>query len=326
MQERQFTTSLLDKTKQQLLKTQKMKSKILVFLNTIFLFFAKMSFSHSNYSALDAMLEQMQKDNSFETMNFESMNLSSSEMATARKIAPVMMKKMIASNGSVRTYGQQASPEIVGQLEMNSKGDVNITITRNSENILDDNGNPVVLPVVLFGANDFSAKYVGTLTGLVPAGITYSIANSSTGDVVFTYVRTSDNATDTITVTNLGNISMVNFLASMNNNYFATNYMKLTIPNDSNIATQFAQPILYGLLSALGAKNFNQLIPRSRVHSWDYNTYILEVLMPSQKIVPDFQFVFYMTGGEGSYIGLDTFMSERGNLNNLMGRNTSNVG
>lgn len=275
---------------------------------------------HSHLNALDRLLNGMSQDfenGNFEAENFNShgaLNLTNSELAVARKIAPAIVKQVKEGNGGIKVYGQGASPEIVHRLEMQSVGDVNITITRNTANIT-AGGLPVILPVVLFGSNDYQSEYIGSLTGLVPAGITYSVAKNSTGDVVFTFVRTSDAATDTVTVSNLGNVSMSTFLAGMNNNYFKTCYMKLTIPDDSNISKQFSQPILYGKLSQLGAKNFNQLIPRSRIHSWQYQKFILEVLMPEQKIVPDFQFVMYMTGGEGSFIGLDTFMSERGNLN-----------
>ena len=305
--------------------------KIMLLLNTLYLICMtgiNKTFAH-NDDELSEMLSNM-SGNGFES-NFENLggraalNLSDAEMKVAQKIAPTVAaavhkhvgKGMRQGNLKVQVYGQAANPETVAQLERESKGDLNLTVIRNSANLLDINGNPVILPFVLFGSQDYTAGYASTLTPYIPAGLTFSISKDSLGNVIFTYIRVSDSATDTITIYNLGNLNYASFLASQNQNYFATEYMKFFLPNDAQIPIQFAQPVLYGKLSALGAKNFNQLICRSRIHSWQYLAYILEVLMPEQTIVPDFGFILYMTGGARYSIGLDMFMSKRGNLNDM---------
>ena len=101
----------------------------------------------------------------------------------------------------------------------------------------------------------------------------------------------------------------------MNNNYFKTKYVLLSINDESYNVQQFSQPLFYGLLSALGLTKANQLVLRSRTNSWMYRKDRIEILMSEQNITPDFSFAMSIIGIEGFTLGFDIFMSERYNLN-----------
>jgi hypothetical protein len=133
------------------------------------------------------------------------------------------------------------------------------------------------------------------------------------GDIVFTY--TLQGNSDTVTISNLGNVNYKSFLTAMNNNYFATKYLLLSISDETYNQVQFGQPLLFGNLSALGLTKANQLVLRSRTNSWMFRKDRIEVVFPEQNITPDFSFAMSIIPVTGLSLGFDFFMSKRLNLN-----------
>lgn len=249
---------------------------------------------------LEKVLEAI-KQQSFEN-NYERHNAD----------APVQGNgAMVRDRGIVRHLGGLESPEAtIAALISESKGDLNITVTRTGANI------DAPLPFVLFGSNDFTAGYASTLPGLMsglPTGTAVAVSSAANGDILFTY--TNSDGTDVVKVSNVGNLNMKSFLASMTNNYFSTKYFLCSISNEDYNLQQYAQPLFFGLLSALGMSQANQLIFRSRTNSWQYRKDRVEVVLPEQKIVPDFSFAMSIIPVDGFSIGFDFFMSKRTNLN-----------
>lgn len=71
-----------------------------------------------------------------------------------------------------------------------------IKITRNTANIVG-----IDLPVPLFGAIHYNARYLSIIPSFLPAGVLLSgIAIDNNGNVVFTYTQNATGFTDTITV------------------------------------------------------------------------------------------------------------------------------
>lgn len=259
-------------------------------------------------SNLSKVLRAIQNNQFENNSNFEAdvQHLNSEEMG-------VLMNAVKGRNGIVKNIGDNNAQGAIMDLVLSSKGDLNLTVTRVGVNI------NAPLPFVLFGAADYTAGYVSTFNGLLqalPAGVTVAVSRSATGDVVFTYTDEDENS-DTITVNNLGNINYAAFLAGMNQNYFKTKYMLVSISDETYNLTQFAQPLFYGLLSSLGNKQANQLVFRSRTNSWQFRKDRVEVVMPEQSIVPDFSFAMSIVPVNNFSIGFDIFMSERANLNRL---------
>lgn len=233
----------------------------------------------------------------FEQQSFEEENADATGMSE-RSGGIINHAGVIDPRGEV--YGLIAS----------SVGDININVKRVGATIA------VSLPFVLFGSNDFQAKYVGTLRGIVPAGISYTVTNTQEGNVRFTYVETATGNTDYIEVELVGNMSMVGFLAAMNNNLFATRMINVTLtPNTPANLLEFNEVLFFGVLSAMGLKNANQLLYRSRQFSWDYQQNKVAVILPEQSIVPDFSFVQSMIAVDQLTLGFDIYMSRRLNLN-----------
>lgn len=218
------------------------------------------------------------------------------------------------NNGIVKHIGGGDNMSAVHSLVINSVGDLNLSVTRRSANI------NLPLPFVLFGLNDSQGGYTDSLKGQVPAGITLVVTNEQdTGNKLFTYTETASGEIDVIAVSNLGNINYLGFLNSMNNNYFKTKYFLLSISDETQNLQQFGQPLLFGLLSALGLTKANQLVLRSRTNSWQFRKDRIEAVLPEQKIVPDFSFVMNIVPVIDFVIGFDFFMSERKNLNRMAG-------
>ena len=245
---------------------------------------------------LNALLESMGGD--FENSNFEKSNLSDVEVQGSRE-----------ANGVIKMYGQVGSPDTITGLITGSKGDLNLTVKRNSINI------EAPLPFVLFGLNDFQAKYVSTLKGFLPSGVTVTVASDADGNVVFTYTSGLD--VDTITVSFSGANNYTSFLQAMNQNYFKTKYMLVSISDEAQRLAAFSQTLNYGVLSALGAKAANQLMLRSRIMTWDFQKDRVNVLMPEQKVTADFGFVMNMIAVDEFTMGFDVYMSDRVNLNQI---------
>jgi hypothetical protein len=105
----------------------------------------------------------------------------------------------------------------------------------------------------------------------------------------------------------------------MNQNFFKTHYIRQEYQNDANLLLAVSQTIRFGLLSSLGAKNANNLLPRSRRLNSDYQTFIINLFIPEQKITADFSFVQNIIRSATDtpvVLAWDIFMSERSNLNN----------
>ena len=260
--------------------------------------------------------------NDFSRSNFEeSFNLAGgSRVAQVIKSLPneqqaVMINamKQVANNskgGITRRIGDAPSTDEIHSLISSSVGDLNLTVTRVGVNVA------VPLPFILFGANDSTANYISTLNGLLnglPAGTTLVVTTSQAGDIVFTYTLNANS--DTVTITNLGNVNYKSFLTAMNNNYFATKYLLLSISDETYNLAQFGQPLLFGQLSALGLTKANQLVLRSRTNSWMFRKDRIEVVFPEQSITPDFSFAMSIIAVTNFSIGFDFFMSKRLNLN-----------
>lgn len=261
---------------------------------------------------LEMLLAGLNDANSFEN-NFEAENF----ISDVKKMSPTTQKLVLNAvkerNGIVKHIGQGENHGEIYSLIANSKGDLNLTVTRSGVNI------DAPLPYILFGSNDFSAGYFDTLSTLtkgLPAGTTVAVTTSASGDIVFTYTLAGNS--DTVTISNLGNISYRNFLAGMNNNYFATRYFLTSISDEDQSLLQFSQPLFFGELSVLGMSKANQLVFRSRTNSWQFRKDRIEVVLPEQKVTPDFSFACSIVKVDGFTMGFDFFMSQRLNLNSAV--------
>jgi hypothetical protein len=206
---------------------------------------------------------------------------------------------------------QYGSKGYINQMMTTSKGDLNITVTRATANIASP------LPYILFGLNGFNSSYISTLRDYLPSGTTVAATvDAATGDVLLTF--TSGANVDIVRLSLTGSlISYSEFLQSMNTNFFKTRYIRQEYPNTSTLLTAVSQPINFGLLSALGMKNANNLLPRSRRLNDDYQTFIINLFLAEQKVTSDFSFVQNIIAVADYTIAWDVFMSDRVNLNNM---------
>ncbi len=206
---------------------------------------------------------------------------------------------------------QFGSKAYVNEIMTSSKGDLNITVTRESANIA-----ATPLPYILFGLNGLSSSFISTIRSYLPSGVTMVATIASNGDVLQTF--TSGANVDIVRISLTGSqISYAEFLANMNTNFFKTRYCRQEYPNDANLLSAVSQTINFGLLSALGMKNANSLLPRSRRLADDYQTNIINLFLPEQKVVSDFSFVQNIVAVANYTIAWDVFMSDRKNLNNM---------
>lgn len=294
-----------------------MKKLFLSFLASIISFFQRIeakalsSIDGLNVNgAMEELLADMTED--FDNSNFDDSGLSADEKRVMQKLmsSPSFRSaRQRQSNGSIKHYGSVVSPDTITSLITNSKGDLNITVKRTGVTI------NAKLPYILFGLQGLPTKFLSAIKPYLPAGVTISSATIATGDLVITYVEGANS--DTVNVSMSGLISYGEFLEAMNQNYFKTKYIRYEVADDANRLSQQAEQISFGVLSALGAQQANQMMPRSRVMSWDYNKGITNLLMPEQKITADFSFVQNIIKVDGYSIAWDVFMSERTNLNKL---------
>lgn len=239
---------------------------------------------------------------------------------------PLRGRAKLAAIGGGGTYTGKNAPAskqlpafgskaFINHLMTTSKGDLNITVTRETSKIKSP------LPYILFDLNGYTSAYVSTMKQYLPSGVTMTAApDPANGDVVLTYTNGVD--TDKIRVSLTGSqISYSEFLQSMNQNFFKTQYIRQEYQNDSNLLLSVSQTINFGLLSSLGMNNKNNLLPRSRRLNDDYQTFIINLFLPEQKITSDFSFVQNIINatvdGATVVIAWDVFMSERINLNNM---------
>lgn len=227
-------------------------------------------------------------------------------------------KRKLGATGGGGSWAKDASskapvfgsPSYINHMMTTSKGDLNITITRLTAAIASP------LPCVLFGLQGYASSYISMIKQFLPANTTMVATTDTNGDVLLTF--TSGANVDIIRITLTGSqISYSEFLQSMNQNYFKTRYIRQEYVNDANLLSAVSQPINFGLLSALGAKNQNTLLPRSRRLNSDYQTFIVNLFLPEQKITSDFSFVQNVIAVAGQTIAYDVFMSQRVNLNNV---------
>lgn len=211
-------------------------------------------------------------------------------------------------NTKAPTFG---SPSFINQMMTQSKGDLNITATRETHAIASP------LPLILFGLQGFQSSYASIIKQYLPSGVVMVASTDTNGDVLLTFTAAGP-LVDIIRITLTGSqISYSEFLQSMNQNFFKTRYIRQEYVNDSNLLSAVSQTINFGLLSALGAKAQNSLLPRSRRLNSDYQTFIVNLFLPEQKITSDFSFVQNMIPQTGQTIAYDVFMADRTNLNNI---------
>jgi hypothetical protein len=238
-------------------------------------------------------------------------------------VKPLKGRAKLAAIGGGGSYaGTQAvsqaaptfgSPSFINKTMTDSVGDLNITITRETSKV------PFNLPYILFDLNGYSSNYISTIRQYLPGGVTMTAsADPATGDVLLTY--TDGVNTDIVRISLTGSqISYSEFLQSMNQNFFKTHYVRQEYQNDNTLLLQVSQTIRFGLLSSLGMKNANNLLPRSRRLNSDYQTNIINLFLPEQQITADFSFVqnIIRSGVDAPVVlAWDIFMSERTNMNN----------
>lgn len=223
----------------------------------------------------------------------------------------------IGGGGSFsRQGGASATPPAYGSadyirgLMTAGFGDINITVSRPTANISS------ALPYLLFNVNGFSSSFNSTLKQYLPSGVTCAVSSdTSNGDMLMTFTAAGP-LVDIVRVSLTGSqISYTEFLQNMNQNFFKTRYIKQGYNNDSNLLLSISQQIQFGLLSALGSNNKNNLLPRSRSLTTDYQPYNINLLLPEQKVTADFSFVQNIIPVANTVIGWDVFFSARTNLN-----------
>ena len=208
------------------------------------------------------------------------------------------------------TFG---SPSFINKTMTDSVGDLNVTITRETSKIA------YALPYILFDLNGYTSNYISTIRQYLPSGVTMTAAaDPATGDILLTY--TDGTNTDIVRISLTGSqISYSEFLQSMNQNFFKTHYIRQEYQNNNALLLAVSQTIRFGLLSSLGMKNANNLLPRSRRLNSDFQTNIINLFLPEQKVTADFSFVqnIIVDTEAPVVVAWDVFMSERTNMNNV---------
>lgn len=228
----------------------------------------------------------------------------------AHKKATNQALRNTGGGGSFQKIPATTSGAFVDNLIAESRGDLNITVKREGTAIAFD------LPYILFGLNGFQSSFISTIRPYLPAGVTMSASSDpATGDMLLTY--TDGVNTDVVRVSLTGSqISYMEFLENMNSNFFKTKYIRQEYPNDASLLDSVSHAINFGLLSALGARSANNLLPRARRKTSDFNTFIVDLFMAEQKITSDFSFVQKIIQKKTT-IAWDVVMSQRVNLNNI---------
>ncbi len=132
---------------------------------------------------LAATLAMMSGD--FENSNFENHADAISQLPPSTQMA-IQKAVSQSGNGMIKHLGGGVDHSTWDSLIVNSKGDLNVTITRQGASLAG-----VALPFVLFGSNDFQDNYNATLrTFQLASGTTVTVTtDAATGDVLFTYVN-----------------------------------------------------------------------------------------------------------------------------------------
>lgn len=245
---------------------------------------------------LEKVLATMDRG-TYERSNYDRMNLN--DNPTTSVIERDGTKKHLTVGNS----------DTITSLITGSQGDANISIVRTGASIAKP------LPYVLFGLQSYASKFASILPQYIPTGLTCVVTTDNVGNLVFTY--SDGENTDVITVSYNGNICYVDFLNAQNQNYFTTKYIKYDISDETYRTIQYKEMINFGLSSALGAKNANQLQPSSRRMSWDFQKDIVNILIPEQRVTADFSFIQNIIAVDGFTVTWDIFMATRENLNNI---------
>lgn len=246
---------------------------------------------------LNSSFDKMNFDGSFDSRSEQNnFNLRVAKALKGNQLGAIMTSRPPMATGD--------SSAVAQGLIASSKGDLNITVERKSINI------DAKLPYVLFGSNDFSAGYLSTLAGYLPAGVAVAVSTSA-GKVIFTYTQGAN--VDVIEVAFTGNSNYVSFLQSMNQTYFKTRYVLYSISNVTFL-DQFFEVVSFGVLTSLGMKNANQLSPNSRKLPSDFQDDRVNLIFPEQSVNPDFSFVQNFSK-HVMVINWDVFMSDKVSLN-----------
>jgi hypothetical protein len=213
------------------------------------------------------------------------------------------------ANSKPPAYG---SADYIRGLMTAGFGDINITVSRATVTIA------TPLPYILFNVNGLSSSFKSTIGQYLPSGTTVvASSDPATGDLLLTFTNGANSDVVRISLTG-SQISYTEFLQNMNQNFFKTRYIKQSYVNDANLLLATSQQIQFGLLSALGSKNANNLLPRSRSLTTDYQPFNINLLLPEQKVTADFSFVQNILNVANTTIGWDVFFSARTNLNSKL--------
>lgn len=242
----------------------------------------------------------------FEQSNFEGVE----HLASAgNRLNQAMQNGGVVRHLATEKGGQAAQMETITGLIASSVGDLNIIITRNSNNINEP------LPFALFGLNDYETGYISTLKQYTPPGVVITVS-TTLGNVIFTYTAAGPTV-DTVTVSFAGSLNTyLQFLKSMNQNFFKTKYILYSI-SDVAQQKQFGQLLNFGNLSALGMALANQLSINSRIMTWDFKSDRANVLIPEQKVTAAFSFVQNIMPIAGLSIEMDMFLTSRVDMNKV---------
>lgn len=258
--------------------------------------------------------------------------LAKKDPALAKVILPMVHELMTqAQKGGSEggKSGNMLSRESIEDAVFKSKGDINITISRSTSNILTaPGGQPIPLPFVLFAPNDFAAQYFNflkTVRSNLPANVTVAVTTTNTGNVIFTY--TQGVVQDIITVSYLGNLNnYASFLQSMNQNYFATKYILYTISDAVNGQLQLTNGIIQiGSIGSMGFQAQNQISVNARIWTWNFRVDRADLIFSETEMVPDTGIVDSIIPCPAAdieanipfVITYNVFMSKRINLNRM---------
>ena len=101
-------------------------------------------------------------------------------------------------NRNAPTFG---SPSFINQMMTQSKGDLNITVTRESVNIASN------LPLILFGLQGFQSSYNSIIKQYLPANTTLvASTDANNGDVLLTYTNSVGPLVDVIRISLTGSV------------------------------------------------------------------------------------------------------------------------
>ena len=130
--------------------------------------------------------------------------------------------KTAPASKNLPAFGSKA---FINHLMTTSKGDLNITVTRETSKV------PFNLPYILFDLNGYTSSYVSTMKQYLPTGVSMTATpDPANGDVLLTY--TDGVNTDKVRISLTGSqISYSEFLQSMNQNFFKTQYIFSIIRN-----------------------------------------------------------------------------------------------